>query len=308
MPGENKTQEQIEEEAYNEAALEIGEEDKDVKPEEPPEKVAGKEAEKKEGEETAEKPPEGAKEGGEPDWKAEKAEFQAKLNKAEQERDANKRFADEQARRRAEAEKKLTEKEKEKEEEELETPPEEVAAYLEEYPEAEPAINFFAKKGIKAGIEAYHAKLTEACGGEDPAIFIPTMIERVNQMDFERTVMIGYYDDSGKHVPGHPDIVTITHDPEFHKYTEGKIKDDPSLKAKLNDPVHTIKFVSEYKDSQIEKAAEKDKKKQKEQKEEIDEQISGADKDVTKKGPKKESDPNDEEQAYRDGVKAIEQL
>jgi hypothetical protein len=302
MSDEEKTQEQIEDEAYKESASAVEGKEPDDDPEKPPEEVEAKETDK-EGAEASDEEPEKDEEK-EPDYKAEAEELKKKLEKTEQERDANKRFADDQAKKRAEDEKKRLEEK----EEEPETPPEEVAAFLEEYPEAEKAIDFMTRKGIKAGVDAYNKKLREACGGKDPVEFIGEMIEYKDQSTFERTVMIGYYDESGKHVPGHPDIVTITHDPEFHKYTEGKLKDDPSLGPKLDDPIYTIKFVSEYKESELEQAAEKDKKKQKEQKEEIEEQASGADKDVTKKPAKKEADPYDEEAAYQEGVKAVEQL
>jgi len=292
MADEEKTQDQIEGDAWTEATKEDSVQEETDESQE----TASEEDQEEEDQKEAGGDQEESKEPEEADYKAQAKELTEKLEKAEKKAMDNKRFADDQARMRAE-EKKA--REQEKEQIDLEKPPEDVKALIEEYPSVERAIEFFGKAYVQHALTEYNEKLKEATGGIDPAEYIKEMRGLQDQVTFERMVTFGYYD-GGDYVPGHPDVMEVTRSPEFLAWMQAETKRDPSFETRQNDPVEAIKIVSQYKASRLKEAGKKQQEKLDKTKEEVEEDMSTATRDMTRKTKPKQPDKYDEKQAALD--------
>lgn len=298
MPEEEKTQDQVEEQAWEEAT----EEEKNVDTDENPEVEA--EEEDQEGAEEAEEAEESEEKKKETDWEADKQNLQNQLDAKTKEAEANKKLADDLLKEKAAEEKKKAEEQ----EAAPEKMPEEVEEYFEEDIRRKQAIEYSARqiaKGIvddtvKKALDEYDASLVSAMGGKDPKTFIGEMVEKVNQTEFNQDVTYGYVDKEGKYHEGHADAMEIVRSQAFWDWAEEQAKKDPTFAERQNYAAEAIKIISSYKKEKLSNAAEKEKKGQQKEKEEMEEGMSGVDTTVTKKTTKKTPDKYDEEQAARD--------
>lgn len=300
-----KTQDEVEAETWDEATKETSEEEEVIDETQDEDKTVAEEAKdqeenKEDGEGVSSEAEEKKEEKEEIDYKAEAEKYKKESETHKKEAETNKQFADEQARQRAESDKKRLEAEEKQKQEELEKVPEEVLAYEEEYPEAKAMVEVRSKQAVAKALTEFNNALKEACGGREPAEFIGEMIQYKNQAEFERTVMLGYYDVKGNYVKGHPDVMEITRSDEFGKYMQEQVQKDSTFAQRQNDPREAISILNDYKKVQLDKAGKKEQEKADKEKEEMEEQMTTASKGGVRKSKPKSPDKYDEVQAAHD--------
>ena len=214
------------------------------------EKEEKAEAKGKATEEPVEEPPEEKVEKTTEEWETENEDLKKQLAEKEKELAESKEKPEEEP------------EEKEFVPEEM---PEDVKNFLEDYPEAEPTIEYFMRNEVGR-------QLSEVFGTKDLA----ELKESVEQLkawvddthyaiNFEAVVLGGYWDDkTGEFVEGHSDAKKIARTEQWEKWITAKTKKDESYAAPES-PQRAIQIITEFKtDMAKESAATHDTKLAKE--------------------------------------------
>ena len=116
--------------------------------------------------------------------------------------------------------------------------PDEVKGFYADYPEAQNAILYEAKKLIK-----------KQFGNLDPADVQKTVAglqDTVSQSSFERAVVVGVIGQTGEWIPGHPDAYQVMANARYKTWFEAEQKVNPTLAA-INDPARAIDLLTRFK-------------------------------------------------------------
>ena len=113
-----------------------------------------------------------------------------------------------------------------------------VKDYLEDYPEAEPAIKAIAQSLIKAQFKDLDpGKLNET---------LSSLKNEVSQVNFEKAVITGFRDQSGNWVEGHPDAYKVMGTKDFETWFKSREKLNPTV-GSISDPARAIELLNDYK-------------------------------------------------------------
>jgi|GEM_PF-6095560 len=176
--------------------------------------------------------------------------------------------------------------------EEPKTPemPDDLKKFLDDYPEMESAVNFFAERIVK-----------ERFGDFDPAKTGQSISELSGQMDqfrFERAVMGGFRDATGQWINGHPDAYEVMATPAFQRFYQAEVQRNPVL-LQLSDPAQSISLLTRYKEEHARTAAAAHDAKQRGSAEQMQALASGAPIPGNQTGPGKPRTGETPEEIFR---------
>ena len=116
--------------------------------------------------------------------------------------------------------------------------PEELKAFLTEYPEVKTVAEMMAKHQLQAMF------------GGDPKETLGKFAETVGQMQFEQALANGFVDDKGTFIEGHPDYRQIVLGPHKELY-DGYLKDNKIDPNKISNPAEAIRVLSDFKEKSL---------------------------------------------------------
>lgn len=123
--------------------------------------------------------------------------------------------------------------------------PENVKSFYDDFPGFADAVQYEAQKLIR-----------NTLGDVDLKALHDSVRQQEGQRSFERAVVNGLYDDSGKYVEGHVDAYRVMASPEFKSWAEERDKASPGF-LNVSDPSKAIQIISQFKEHSAKQAAAK---------------------------------------------------
>lgn len=146
--------------------------------------------------------------------------------------------------------------------------PEDVKEYLQDYPEAQKAIDLFVDRKVKALLGGLDVK--------EMGTAVMRLHHDLAQVNFENVVLGGYVDpEKGDFVDGHPDARKILRSKEYGDFVADRRKQDQTYGI-TNDPRQAIKILTDFKESRLREATGRKDEANKEKSKKVIELAQGA--------------------------------
>jgi hypothetical protein len=121
--------------------------------------------------------------------------------------------------------------------------PENVKSFYEDFPGFSDAVQYEARKLLR-----------NTLGDVDLKQIQDSLQRSEGQRQFERLVVHGVYDDSGKYVDGHADAYRVMASPEFRSWADEREKVSPGF-LDVAEPLKAIEVISQFKEHMAEAGA-----------------------------------------------------
>ena len=141
--------------------------------------------------------------------------------------------------------------------------PENVKSFYDDFPGFSDAVQYEAQKLLR-----------NTLGDVDLKALSESVRQQEGQRSFERLVVHGLYDDSGKYVDGHADAYRVMASPEFKTWADEREKASPGFLEESN-PIKAIEVISQFKEHSAKTAAQKHDAAMTSQAEQVKEFASG---------------------------------
>ena len=173
--------------------------------------------------------------------------------------------------------------------------PDDIKEFLDDYPEAKPAIQHFAKQLLKQ-------ELATLGLSELPAD-LASVKETIAQSNFQMQVIAGIPGDDGKWIAGHPDAIQVMATSEFKAFWEAETKVNPAIPG--YGAKEAIEFLSRFKREKARWAAGKHDNRRQDQTVELEEMAGVAPESGTSErgGKRKKDEDKSPEELFEQGAK-----